>query len=185
MSTREWIKPCVDRVSQNLLSFFQEQGNDQLKKPLREHPLLLITEDVSQAMKNFKEPWVMANCKKAMISTTNFEASGSLFWLECVPSQKDFPGFRVSWSQLHAARQNWNEASLLSSSTQQCYQRYEFPGVYLTWIDSLAPIERANSMAQPYLTDLPLIVTRTGVVVVRGDGHRSDTEKHEPHFQIV
>jgi len=53
MSTRDWIQPCIARVSSNLLSFFQGQENDQLKKPLHEHPLLVIAEDVSQAMNKF------------------------------------------------------------------------------------------------------------------------------------
>ena len=47
---------------------------------------------------------------------------------------------------------------MTSSSTEKRFQRYEFLGVYVTTVASLAEIERGTTLQSPFLHKLPLLV---------------------------
>ena len=150
-----WAKEQIPRVTNNLQAYLLKQSSSDFANPLYTHQPLEISGEDKHNMSTFKEIWRMDNCQVALAKTSRYEASGSLFWFS--PPTGDAPGIdAVSWDQFHTARQNWSDEALLASSSDATYRRFEFPGIYLTSIPTLAEVSRAQSLSPPYFKDLPL-----------------------------
>ncbi len=159
ISTKEWARAAIPVIETDLLRLLGKMKLLQHDGALWQQAPLVIEADSTKNLKNFKEQWNWDNCVKSCNSTGMYEASGNLFWLAASRmSDENDADTHVSWPQVQEARSNWSESALQASSSEPRVQRYEFPGVYLTSLDSIGQLDHAMKLTPPYLKGVPLHV---------------------------